>query len=432
MFVSDCLDINNEGHLTIGGVDTVEIAKEYGTPVIVYDENSIRNNCRAFVGSIDKYYNGNGRVLYANKAFSCLEMCRICNDEKMGLDVVSGGEIYTALKAGFPAEKLYFHGNNKSYQELEYALSNGVGRIVVDNPEELGNISEIAKKLGVTANIYMRIKPGIDAHTHDFIKTGQIDCKFGFALETGEAMENVKLAINTENVNLAGLHCHIGSQIFDVDPFVLAAEVMMNFIIDIKNETGVVISELDLGGGFGIMYTENDKPVAFENYMKPVSEKVKEIAAQNGIPVPFILIEPGRSIAGAEAVTLYTVGNVKKIPDIRTYVAIDGGMTDNPRYILYQAEYTALCANKADKPRDTEVTIAGKCCESGDLIQENTMIQAVEKGDILAVLTTGAYNYSMASNYNRVPRPEVLMVRDGEVRTIIRRETYEDIIKNDV
>lgn len=432
MFVSDCLDINNEGHLTIGGVDTVEIAKEYGTPVIVYDENSIRNNCRAFVGSIDKYYNGNGRVLYANKAFSCLEMCRICNDEKMGLDVVSGGEIYTALKAGFPAEKLYFHGNNKSYQELEYALSNGVGRIVVDNPEELGNISEIAKKLGVTANIYMRIKPGIDAHTHDFIKTGQIDCKFGFALETGEAMENVKLAINTENVNLAGLHCHIGSQIFDVDPFVLAAEVMMNFIIDIKNETGVVISELDLGGGFGIMYTENDKPVAFEKYMKPVSEKVKEIAAQNGIPVPFILIEPGRSIAGAEAVTLYTVGNVKKIPDIRTYVAIDGGMTDNPRYILYQAEYTALCANKADKPRDTKVTIAGKCCESGDLIQENTMIQAVEKGDILAVLTTGAYNYSMASNYNRVPRPEVLMVRNGEVRTIIRRETYEDIIKNDV
>ena len=432
MFVSDCLDINNEGHLTIGGVDTTEIAKEYGTPVIVYDENSIRNNCRAFVGSIDKYYGGNGRVLYANKAFSCLEMCRICNDEKMGLDVVSGGEIYTALKAGFPAEKLYFHGNNKSYQELEYALANGVGRIVVDNPEELGNISEIAKKLGVTANIYMRIKPGIDAHTHDFIKTGQIDCKFGFALETGEAMENVKKAIAAENVALVGLHCHIGSQIFDVDPFVLAAEVMMNFIIDIKNETGIVISELDLGGGFGIMYTENDKPVAFDKYMKPVSEKVKEIASTNDIPVPFILIEPGRSIAGAEAVTLYTVGNVKQIPDIRTYVAIDGGMTDNPRYILYQAEYTALCANKADKPRDMKVTIAGKCCESGDLIQENTMIQAVEKGDILAVLTTGAYNYSMASNYNRVPRPEVLMVKDGKVRTVIKRETYEDIIKNDI
>lgn len=432
MFVSDCLDINNKGHLTIGGVDTTEIAKEYGTPVIVYDENSIRNNCRAFVGSIDKYYSGNGRVLYANKAFSCLEMCRICNDEKMGLDVVSGGEIYTALRAGFPAEKLYFHGNNKSYAELEYALTKGVGRIVVDNPEELASISEIAKNLGVIANIYMRIKPGIDAHTHDFIKTGQIDCKFGFALETGEAMENVKKAISAENVELVGLHCHIGSQIFDVDPFVLAAEVMMNFIADIKTETGVVISELDLGGGFGIMYTENDKPVAFEKYMKPVSETVKRLAAENDIPVPFILIEPGRSIAGAEAVTLYTVGSVKKIPDVRTYVAVDGGMTDNPRYILYQAEYTAMCANKADKPRDTEVTIAGKCCESGDLIQENTMIQAVEKGDILAVLTTGAYNYSMASNYNRVPRPEVLMVKDGKVRTVIRRETYEDIVKNDV
>ncbi len=432
MFVSDCLNVNSEGHLTIGGVDTVEIAKEYGTPVIVYDEDSIRKNCRAFVNSVDEYYDGNGRVLYANKAFSCLEMCRIANEEKMGLDVVSGGEIYTALKAGFPADKLYFHGNNKSYAELKYALENGVGRIIVDNPDELQTISDIAKESGITANIYMRIKPGIDAHTHDFIKTGQIDCKFGFALETGEAMECVKLAIGAKNVNLAGLHCHIGSQIFDVDPFVLAAEVMMNFIADIKNETGVVLTELDLGGGFGIMYTENDKPVAFEKYMKPVSEKIKEIADEKDISVPFVLIEPGRSIAGAEAVTLYTVGNVKNIPDVRTYVAIDGGMTDNPRYILYQAEYTALCANKADQPKNMKVTIAGKCCESGDLIQENTMIQTVEKGDILAVLTTGAYNYSMSSNYNRVPRPAVLMVKDGKVRTIIKRETYEDIIKNDL
>lgn len=432
MFVSDCLNINSEGHLTIGGVDTTEIAKEYGTPVIVYDENSVRNNCRAFVNSINEYYDGNGRVLYANKAFSCLEMCRICNDENMGLDVVSGGEIYTALKAGFPAEKLYFHGNNKTYAELEYALLNGVGRIVVDNPEELSTISEIAKRLGKTAEIYMRIKPGIDAHTHDFIKTGQIDSKFGFALETGEAMDCVKLALGSENVSLVGLHCHIGSQIFDVDPFVSAAEVMMQFIVDIKNETGILITELDLGGGFGIMYTENDKPLAFNKYMKPVSEMVKKKAQENNIPVPFILIEPGRSIAGAEAVTLYTVGSVKNIPDVRTYVAIDGGMTDNPRYILYQAEYTALCANKADKPRDMEVTIAGKCCESGDLIQENTMLQTVEKDDIIAILTTGAYNYSMASNYNRIPRPEVLMVKDGNVRTIIKRETYEDILKNDV
>lgn len=432
MFVSDCLNVNSEGHLTIGGVDTVEIAKEYGTPVIVYDEDAIRKNCRAFVNSIDEYYGGHGRVLYANKAFSCLEMCRISNEEKMGLDVVSGGEIYTALKAGFPADKLYFHGNNKSYDELKYALENGIGRIIVDNPDELQMISEIAKESGIIANIYMRIKPGIDAHTHDFIKTGQIDCKFGFALETGEAMECVKLALSAENVNLVGIHCHIGSQIFDIEPFVLAAEVMMNFIVAIKNETGAVLSELDLGGGFGIKYSENDNPVSFDAYMNPVSQKIKEIAAENDIPVPFVLIEPGRSIAGAEAVTLYTVGNVKNIPDVRTYVAVDGGMTDNPRYILYQAEYTALCANKAEMPKDMKVTIAGKCCESGDLIQEHTMIQNVEKGDILAVLTTGAYNYSMASNYNRVPRPAVLMVKDGKVRTIIKRETYEDIIKNDI
>ena len=432
MFVSDCLDVNEKGHLTIGGVDTTEIAKEYGTPVIVYDEDSIRKNCRAFVNSMDEYYGGNGRVLYANKAFSCLEMCRIANDEKMGLDVVSGGEIYTALKAGFPAEKLYFHGNNKSYDELEYALKNSVGRIIVDNSDELMRISEIASKLGVTADIFMRIKPGIDAHTHDFIKTGQIDCKFGFALETGEAMEYVKLAIATENVNLRGLHCHIGSQIFDIDPFVLAAEVMMNFYAEIKKETGVVLTELDLGGGFGIRYSEKDSPVGFDAYMNPVSAKIKEIAQANDMPVPFVLIEPGRSIAGAEAVTLYTIGNIKKIPDVRTYVSVDGGMTDNPRYILYQAEYTAVCANKADKPRDTKVTIAGKCCESGDLIQENTMIQDVEAGDILAVLSTGAYNYSMSSNYNRLPRPAVLMVKDGNVRTIIRRETYEDVVRNDL
>lgn len=432
MFVSDCLDVNSKGHLTIGGVDTVDIAKEYGTPVIVYDEDSIRRNCRAFVGSIDEYYDGNGRVLYANKAFSCLEMCRIANEEKMGLDVVSGGEIFTALKAGFPAEKLYFHGNNKSYNELRYAIDNGIGRIIVDNPDELEMISEIAGESGKTANIYMRIKPGIDAHTHDFIKTGQIDCKFGFALETGEAMECVKLAIEAENVNLVGIHCHIGSQIFDIEPFVHAAEVMMNFIGEIRNETGKVLTELDLGGGFGIKYTEKDSPVGFDSYMKPVSEKIKAMAENLGIPVPFILIEPGRSIAGAEAVTLYTIGSVKKIPDVRTYVAVDGGMTDNPRYILYQAEYTALCANKADKPADMNVTIAGKCCESGDLIQENTMIQQIQKGDILAVLSTGAYNYSMASNYNRVPRPAVLMVKDGKVRTVIKRETYEDIIKNDI
>ena len=432
MFVSDSLDINAMGHLTVDGVDTVSIAKEYGTPVIVYSENGIRRNCRAFVNSMDEYYDGNGRVLYASKAFSCLEMYRIINEEKMGVDVVSGGEIYTALKAGFPAEKIYFHGNNKSYAELKYALEAGVGRIIVDNPDELATLSEIAGQTGKEANIYMRIKPGIDAHTHSFIMTGQIDSKFGFALETGEAMECVKLCAKTENINLVGMHCHIGSQIFDVDPFVSAAKVMMKFLADIREETGIEIRELDLGGGFGIKYVDEDKPVGFDAYMKPVSQAVKAAAEEYNMPVPFILIEPGRSIAGAEAVTLYTVGSVKKIPDVRTYVSVDGGMTDNPRYILYQSSYSIMCANKADKEKDMVVTVAGKCCESGDLLQENTAIQTVERGDILAVLSTGAYNYSMASNYNRVPRPLVLMAKDGQVRTIIRRETYEDIVRNDI
>ncbi len=432
MFVSDSLNINEKGHLTIGGADTVEIAEKYGTPVIVYSEDGIRKNCKAFVDSIDRYYDGKGRVLYAGKAFSCLEMCRIIKDEKMGLDVVSGGEIYTAVKAGFPADRIYFHGNNKTYDELMLALEYGIGRIIVDNPDELNTLSNMAKEQGKTVNIYMRIKPGIDAHTHSFVKTGQIDSKFGFALETGEAMACVKLCAETENINLVGLHCHIGSQIFDVDPFVHAAEVMMKFIADIKNETGIEITELDLGGGFGIKYIDSDKPVPFDEYMNPVSRAVKSSAEKYGVAVPFVLIEPGRSIAGAEAVTLYTVGNVKNIPDIRTYVAIDGGMADNPRYILYQSDYTVLCANKADKPKDMTVTVAGKCCESGDLIQENAAIQTVEKGDILAVLSTGAYNYSMASNYNRIPRPEVLMVRNGEVRTVIKKEAYEDLIKNDV
>lgn len=432
MFVSDSLGVNELGHLTIGGADTVDIAKKHGTPVIVYSENGIRRNCKAFVDSIDMYYNGNGRVLYAGKAFSCLEMCRIMKEEKMGLDVVSGGELYTAVKAGFPTDRIYFHGNNKTYDELKMALSYGVGRIIVDNPDELATLSALAKETGKTANIYLRIKPGIDAHTHSFIMTGQIDSKFGFALETGEAMDNIKLCAKTENINLVGLHCHIGSQIFDVDPFVHAAEVMMKLIADVKAETGIIISELDLGGGFGIKYVDSDKPVAFDAYMKPVSDKIKASAEKYGIDVPFILIEPGRSIAGAEAVTLYTVGNVKNIPDVRTYVSVDGGMCDNPRYILYQSDYTVMCANKANENKDMVVTVAGKCCESGDLIQENAPVQTVEKGDILAVLTTGAYNYSMASNYNRIPRPEVLMVKDGEVRTVIKRETYDDIIKNDI
>ncbi len=432
MFVSDCFNINNKNHLTIGGCDTVELVQEYGTPVIVYDENEIRKNCRAFSGSIQKNYNGHGRVLYASKAFSCKEIYRIVNDENMGIDVVSGGELFTALSVGFPAEKICFHGNNKKYAELVDAVEAGVGRIIVDNLTELETLDKIAGEKGKKVGIMFRIKPGIDAHTHDFVKTGQIDSKFGLALETGEAMQGVKTALGMKNIELKGVHCHIGSQIFDIDPFVLAAEVMMKFINDIRAETGATITELNLGGGFGIRYLESDNPEAYENYMDNVAKVVTAKANEYGLPVPFIYIEPGRSIVGATALTLYTVGAVKKIPDIRNFVSVDGGMADNPRYILYQADYEIICANKVNDNKALTATVAGKCCESGDILQENVSLPEVEPGDILAVLSTGAYNYSMASNYNRIPRPPVVMVKDGQARLIIKGESYEDIIKNDI
>lgn len=432
MFVSECLDVNRDGHLTIGGCDTVELVRRYGTPLYVMDETQIREHCRAFVQSIKENYDGHGRVLFASKAFCCKEMCRIVESEDMGLDVVSGGELYTALSAGFPADRIYFHGNNKTDLEIETALEAGIARIIVDNFPELETINRIAGTMGKKADIMFRIKPGIDAHTHSFIRTGQIDSKFGVALETGEAMQIVKRALELENVNLCGLHCHIGSQILDVDPFEHAAEVMLKFIADIKTETGFAVRELNLGGGFGIKYLESDNPVAYSEYMNRVARVVKARAQEYGVDLPYILIEPGRSIVGSAGITLYTVGAVKTIPDIRTYVSVDGGMCDNPRYILYSSDYDVLCANKANEPRDFKVTVAGKCCESGDLIQENTPIQRVEHGDILAVLSTGAYNYSMSSNYNRIPRPPVVMVCRGESRVIVKGETFEDLVRNDV
>lgn len=432
MFVNDCLNVNSKGHLTIGGCDTVELAKEYGTPLYVLDENTIRDTCRSYVNSFKKFYDGNGMPLYASKALSCKELCRIANDENIGLDVVSGGEIYTALQAGFPMEKVHFHGNNKTSDEISFALDSKVGKFVVDNLYELELLNKIAAEKGIVANISFRIKPGVDAHTHNFIRTGQIDSKFGFALETGEAYEAVKKALAYDNVVLKELHCHIGSQIFDIEPFVTAAEIMVDFMGKIKNELGVVITELNLGGGFGIMYTSEDEPVPYADYMEKVSVAVKAKSAEYELPVPYIYIEPGRSIVGEAGITLYTVGGRKEIPDVRTYVSVDGGMTDNIRYALYQSSYTVVNASKADKEADELVTVAGKCCESGDLVQEHTKVAHVEVGDTLAVLSTGAYNYSMASNYNRIPRPAIVMVNNGESRIIVKRESYEDIVRNDV
>ena len=432
MFVNDCLNTNEKGHLTIGGCDTVELAKEYGTPLYVFDETTIRNTIRSYVSSFKKFYDGNGMPLYASKALSCKELCRIAKEENIGLDVVSGGEIYTALQAGFPMEKVHFHGNNKTEDEIRFALKSKVGKFVVDNLYELELLNKIAGEMNVKADISFRIKPGVDAHTHNFIRTGQIDSKFGFALETGEAFEAVKEALKLDNVCLKELHCHIGSQIFDIEPFVTAAEIMIDFMAKIKSELGAAISELNLGGGFGIMYTSDDEPVPYENYMDKVSVAVKAKCAEHGLPVPFIYIEPGRSVVGEAGITLYTVGGKKEIPNVRTYVSIDGGMTDNIRYALYQSAYTVVNASKADKPADEIVTIAGKCCESGDLVQEHTKVADVQVGDILAVLSTGAYNYSMASNYNRIPRPAIVMVKDGKSRVIVKRESYEDIVRNDV
>lgn len=432
MFVSENLNVNERGHLTISGIDTVELAEKYGTPLYVMDEQLIRKNCRSFKNSIDKFYGGNGLVCYASKAFSCIEMCRIIKDEGIGLDVVSIGELYTALKAGFDCDKIGFHGNNKTDEELDFAVENKVGHIIVDNIDELKRLNKIAEEKNVTVNIMFRIKPGIDAHTHDFVKTGQIDSKFGFALETGEAFEAVKNVLEHKNINLRGLHCHIGSQIFDIAPFEEAARVMLNFIAKIKNELGYEIKEFNLGGGFGIKYMDKDDPVPYETYMERVSGVVHQCCKELQINLPAMFIEPGRSIAAPAGITLYKVGARKEIPNIRTYVSIDGGMCDNPRYALYKSEYEAIVANKASEERSETVTIAGKCCESGDLIGENMKLQHAESGDIIAVCATGAYNYSMSSNYNRIPKPAVVFVNNGQSRIAVKRETLDDIIRNDI
>lgn len=432
MFNSTNLSVNEKGNLVIGGVDTADLVRDYKTPLYVYDEDLIRETCRSYKKSLEKYYNSNGQVCYASKAFSCKEMCRIIMDEGLGLDVVSAGEFYTAISAGYPAKDICFHGNNKTEEELMFAIRHGVGRIIVDNIIELHKLNELAKKSLNKIGILFRIKPGIDAHTHDFVKTGQIDSKFGFALETGEAFEAVKEALTCENLEFKGIHCHIGSQIFDVEPFTHAANVMLDFIKKIKDELNYEIDELDLGGGFGIKYIDEDNPLPYEKYMEAVLTTVKDTCHKLALKEPFISFEPGRSIVGEAGITLYKVGSIKTIPNIRTYVAIDGGMTDNPRYALYQSKYDMLIANKADQPKDFVATIAGKCCESGDLIGENVKIQTPEVDDTLAVLSTGAYNYSMASNYNRIAKPAAVTVKNGKSKIIIKRESIEDLVKNDI
>ena len=425
-------DINEKGHLTIGGADSVELAKEFGTPAYIIDENVVRARCREYLGAAAKSFGADALPLYASKALCFTEMYRIAKEEGMGIDCVSSGELYTAKRAGFPAERIYFHGNNKTDFDISFAMDMGVGRIVVDNLDELAAVSAEASKRGITQGILLRITPGIDPHTHRAVVTGNVDSKFGSAIATGQALEIVEAAINAKSIDLVGLHCHIGSQIFDIEPFSDAADIMVRFIAEIKEKLGFEVRELNLGGGLGVAYTEDDAQISYADSIEKIGAIVRTFCAEHSIKMPRVILEPGRSLVAAAGATLYTVGSVKEITGFRNYISVDGGMPDNPRYALYQSQYTALIANRASAPRDYVATLAGRCCESGDLLGENMKIQKAERGDILAVLVTGAYNYSMASNYNRIPRPPVILVRDGKARVAVKRESFEDIVRNDI
>lgn len=432
MFILKNLKINSKNHLETGGCDTVELAREFGTPLYVMDENRIRENMRSYKNALFTCYGENGKVYYASKALSAMYLYSIAKEEGLGVDVVSGGELYTALKAGFDPRNICFHGNNKSYDELVMAVDSGVGLIVADSRREIGMLDTLAKERGKTQRILIRIKPGVEAHTHEFISTGQIDSKFGFAIENGEADEIAEYVSSLSNISLVGLHCHIGSQIFELSPFKLAAEVMMNLYLKLKTRYNLPMSILDLGGGFGISYVAEDTPVEYPLYIEAVSDVIKNICKETGEALPYIMMEPGRSIVGDAGITLYKIGNIKDIKGVRKYVSIDGGMGDNPRYILYGAEYDGVLANRAGDEACETVTVCGKCCESGDIIIKDAHLPQASPDDILAVMSTGAYNYSMSSNYNRIPRPAIVMASNGKAKLIVKRETYEDLIRNDL
>ena len=417
--------------LCIGGISCSDLVKEFGSPLYVMDENLLISTCKSYYDNFKCKENHN-RVAYAGKAFLTKAMCKLVNEQGLYLDVVSGGELFTAYKAGFPLNKVYFHGNNKSRGEIELGVKLGVGRFVVDNLDEMKMLNEEAGKNNIKQDIYLRLTPGIEAHTHDYIKTGQIDSKFGFAPVGETIMNAVKLALDCENLNLKGLHCHIGSQIFETEPYKDAVEIMMNFMKEIKDQTGHIIPELDLGGGFGIHYTDEDKPREPKEYCEVILNKVDEVCSRLNIERPILTIEPGRSIVVNAGITLYTIGAIKNIEGVRTYVSVDGGMTDNIRPALYGAKYEMAIANKIDEKANTRVAIAGKCCESGDIFIEDICIQKPEIGDILAVFSTGAYGFSMSSNYNKNPKAPVVFIKDGVVRLVSKRQSYEELLELEV
>ena len=431
--ICDNLGINQRGNLTFAGYDTVELANKYSTPLYLFDEEKIRQNCRVYVDAMNKFFGNGSKALYASKAASFKQIYRIVNEEGMGVDVVSGGELFTAISAGVQPQNIYFHGNNKTDSEIEDAIESKIGYFIADSTEEISTINEIAKEKGRVQDILLRITPGIDPHTYAAVATGKVDSKFGFAIQTGAAKEAVLHSIKLDNINLVGFHCHIGSQVFDSDVYFKTADVMLRFIADIKAECSYQAEILNLGGGYGVRYVESDPKIDIFANIAQVADRVKGKCEEYGISVPSIRMEPGRSIVADAGLTLYTVGSVKNIPTYKSYVSVDGGMTDNPRYALYGSAYTVVAANKMTEDATFNCTLAGRCCESGDIIQENVNLpESVCRGDIVAVLTTGAYNYSMASNYNRVPRPPVVMLNKKEDYVAVKRETYEDITLNDL
>ena len=428
----DNLSVNAAGHLVFAGYDTTELAAQYGTALMLLDEQAIRNRCRTYLSAMAEHLPAGSMPLYASKALSFKRIYEIMKEEGMGIDVVSSGELNTALRAGFPLEKAFFHGNGKTDFDISFAMEHGMGYFVCDNADELNAIDAEAGRRGIKQKILLRLTPGIDPHTHAKINTGRIDSKFGAAIETGQAEELVVMALSKANVEVCGYHCHIGSQIFNHTPFCDAAIMMLEFIQKIRCKYGYTAAILNLGGGMGVPYTKDDPTIDYYEAIRNISILIADTCRQLDIPVPVILMEPGRSLVADAGITLYTVGSTKKIPGYKNYVSIDGGMADNPRYTLYEAQYTIHAANRMNDTPDLLCTIGGRCCESGDLIQEDVLLPELQRGDLLAVLTTGAYNYSMASNYNRLPRPAVVMIGENGPYTVVRRESLADLILNDL
>ena len=419
------------GELNISGVGVSELKAQYGTPLYVYDENMLVKQCRTFINNF-KSSKFNTEVLYASKAFSCLEVLRIASREGLGVDVVSLGEIHTAYKAGYDMKRAYFHGNNKTREELQYALEVGVGTIVIDNDYEYEMINEIVRESGNTVDVLLRINTGIDAHTHEYIKTAKDDSKFGYSVYDETIYDLIADINNQSNLNFVGFHSHIGSQIFEKTSFFEAVKVVMEFTKKVQERLGLTISVLNLGGGFGVYYTDEDKPFELAEFLREYIEVVERENDNFGLDLTKVVIEPGRSLTCNAGSTLYSVGGVKKTFAGREYVFVDGGMADNPRYALYKAKYEAMLANKMNEEADTTYTVAGKCCESGDMLVMDAKLPKAEQGDLLLVSSTGAYNYSMSSNYNRLPKLPVVFVKDGTSRLVVKGETLEDLIRQDI